>query len=124
RFDELKSRPEPPPKLARLGIGLARGADAKALRRDIEVGTAVANGMDLARDLGNRPPNVCTPTHLANVARDLAKRFPKLEVKVLGERDIKRLNMGAFLSVARGADEPPQLIVLEYRGAAANQPPV
>ena len=124
RFDELKSRPEPGPKLARLGIGLARGADAKALRRDIAIGTAVANGMDLARDLGNRPPNVCTPTHLANVARDLAKRHDKLDVKVLGERDIKRLGMGAFLAVARGAEEPPQLIVLEYRGAAASQPPV
>jgi leucyl aminopeptidase len=124
RFDELKSRPEPPPKLARLGIALARGTDTKGLRREIAIGTAIANGVDLARDLGNRPPNVCTPAHLGNVARDLAKRCEKLEAKVLGERELKRLGMGAFLAVSRGADEPPQLIVLEYRGAAASIPPV
>ena len=49
RFDELKSRREPPPKLARLGIGLPAGADKRAARRGIQVGTAIANGTDLAR---------------------------------------------------------------------------
>ena len=106
RFDELKSRREPPAKLARLGIGLPTDADKRAARRGIQVGTAIANGTDLARDLGNRPPNVCTPTHIAEAARALAKRFNKLEVKVLSEPDMRRLGMGAMLAVTQGADEP------------------
>ena len=124
RFDELKSRREPPPKLARVGIGLAPGSDARAARRGIKVGWAIANGADLARDLGNRPANVCTPTHLAETARALAKRFKKLEVKVLSEPDMRRLGMGALLAVTQGADEPARLIVIRYRGAGAKVAPI
>src|SRR5262249_21356609 len=124
RFDELKSRREPPAKLARLGIGLALDADKRAARRGIQVGTAIANGADLARDLGNRPPNVCTPTHIAETARALAKRFKKLEVKVLSEPDMRRLGMGALLAVTQGAAEPAKVIVIRYRGAGAKQAPI
>jgi leucyl aminopeptidase len=124
RFDELKSRREPPPRLARLGIGLPGDADKSAARRGIQVGTAIANGTDLARDLGNRPPNVCTPTHLAEAARALAKRFDKLDVKVLGETDMRRLGMGAMLAVTRGADEPAKMIVIRYRGAGPKAAPI
>ncbi|HZF27712.1 MAG TPA: leucyl aminopeptidase, partial [Gammaproteobacteria bacterium] len=83
-----------------------------------------ANGSDLARDLGNRPPNVCTPSHLADVARGLAKKFPRMHVKVLTEVEMKRLGMGALLSVTQGAEEPARLIVLEYRGAPSKVAPI
>jgi len=124
RFDELKSRREPPPKIARLGIGLATDADKRAARRGMQVGTAIANGADLARDLGNRPANVCTPTHIAEAARALTKRFKKLEVKVLGEPDMRRLGMGAILAVTQGAEEPAKLIVIRYRGANPKAAPI
>jgi leucyl aminopeptidase len=124
RFDELKSRRDPPTKLARLGIGLPQGSDARAARRGIVVGSAIANGADLARDLGNRPANVCTPTHLAETARSLAKRFKKLDVKILSEADMRRLGMGALLAVTRGADEPARVIVIRYRGAGSKVAPI
>jgi leucyl aminopeptidase len=124
RFDELKSRADPGGKLARLGIAFPRGTDLADVRRGVKVGLAVANGSDLARDLGNRPPNVCTPSHLADVARGLAKKFPRMQVKVLTEVEMKRLGMGALLSVTQGAEEPARLIVLEYRGAAAKAAPI
>jgi leucyl aminopeptidase len=124
RFEELKSRREPPTKLARLGIGLPTDADKRAARRGVQVGTAIANGTDLARDLGNRPPNVCTPTHIAEAARSLAKRFNKLEVKVLSEPDMRRLGMGAMLAVTQGADEPAKMIVVRYRGAGPKVAPI
>jgi len=124
RFDELKSRKDPTAKLTRLGIGLRHGTDTRAARRGIKIGTAIANGTDLARDLGNRPPNVCTPTHLAQTARDLAKRFPKLSARVLGEPDMRRLGMGALLAVTQGAEEPAKLIVLRYRGAPTKVAPI
>ncbi|AOY92943.1 leucyl aminopeptidase [Cupriavidus sp. USMAA2-4] len=97
--------------------------DAKAAAAAVLRGAAIANGVELARDLGNLPSNVCTPTYLANTARGIAKRF-KLKVEVLGRKQIEALNMGAFLAVTKGSVEPPQFIVLRYEGAGARQAPV
>ena len=124
RFDELKSRTDPPPRIARLSLAAPKGTDSTPLRAAVKVGTAIANGCDLARDLGNRPPNVCTPSHLAETARKLAARYRKLKVKVLGEPEMRKLGMGALLSVTQGADEPPRLIVIEYRNGSTKSAPV
>jgi leucyl aminopeptidase len=124
RFDELKSRTDPPARLARLALGFESGASVSAIRAGIKIGNAIASGSDLARDLGNRPANVCTPSHLADAARSIAKRCERMEVKVLDESDMKKLGMGALLSVTQGADEPPRLIVLQYRGAGAKDAPI
>ena len=125
RFDELKSDEQNEKRrLARFGLGIADAADVAESRRGAAHATAIANGMDLARDLGNRPPNVCTPSHLAETAKSLAERHAKLAVEVLSERQIEKLGMGAFLSVTRGAEEPPRLIVLRYNGGAKADKPV
>jgi leucyl aminopeptidase len=124
RFDEHKSRSDPPRRLTRLGLAFARGTSAAAIRKGVELGTAIANGADLARTLGNRPPNVCTPTHLAAAARGIAKGSAKMTAKVLDEAQMRRLGMGALLAVAQGAEEPAKLIVLEYRGAPRSQQPI
>jgi leucyl aminopeptidase len=124
RFDELKSKTDPPSRLSRLALAVESGTNLNEVRAGIKVGSAVAAGSDLARDLGNRPPNVCTPSHLAEAARGLAKRYARMEVKVLDEADIRKLGMGALLCVTQGAEEPPRLIVLEYKGAGAKEAPV
>jgi leucyl aminopeptidase len=80
--------------------------------------------MALTRDLANLPANVCTPTYLSGAARRLAGEHRKVRARVLDVRAIRRLRMGSFLSVTRGSDEPPRLIVLEYRGARAGTAPV
>jgi len=124
RFDEQKSRTEPPSRLSRLALGYPDAGNAKDVRAGIKLGNAIAAGSDLARDLGNRPPNVCTPSHLAEAARGIAKRFARMEVKVLDEGDMRKLGMGALLSVTQGAAEPPRMIVLQYRGAGAKDAPI
>jgi leucyl aminopeptidase len=124
RFTEQKSKSDPAPKLARLALAFAdKGALADA-KRGVRDATAVANGVDLARDLGNRPPNVCTPAHLASVARALGREHSALSVKVLSEAQIKKLGMGSMLSVTAGAEEPAKLIVMQYRGGPAEAAPV
>ncbi|SCU76078.1 aminopeptidase A, a cyteinylglycinase [Cupriavidus necator] len=97
--------------------------DGRAATQAAVRGTAVANGMELTRDLGNLPSNICTPTYLASTARSIAKRH-KLKAEVLGRKQIEALNMGAFLAVTKGSEEPPQFIVLRYDGGGAKQAPV
>jgi len=124
RFTEQKSKSDPEPKLSRLTVAIEDKAGLADARRGIADATAIANGVDLARDLGNRPPNVCTPGHLASVARELGRKHSSLSVKVLSEDQIRKLGMGAFLSVTSGADEPAKLIVMQYKGGAADEAPV
>ncbi len=79
--------------------------------------------MDLAKDLGNLPPNVCTPAYLADQARELAKRY-RMKVTVLERADMERLGMHTLLSVAQGSAQPPKFITLEHRGGPAKTKPV
>jgi leucyl aminopeptidase len=124
RFTEQKSKADPAPKLNRFTLACSDNSELVDLRRGIADASAIANGIDLARDLGNRPPNICTPSHLATVARGLGREISKLTVKVLSEPQIRKLGMGAFLSVTQGAKEPSKLIVMEYRGAGDKIPPI
>jgi leucyl aminopeptidase len=86
-------------------------------------GRAIAAGSTLAREVGNRPGNHCTPSMLADHARALAKEQPGLKVEVLDRKDIEKLGMGAFLAVAQGSEEPPRFIVLRYQGAGKKDAP-
>jgi leucyl aminopeptidase len=124
RIPDLKSARKPPrPRLARFGVAVQSGDLARA-RRGVRDGRGVAAGMALTRDLANLPANVCTPTYLAGAARKLASEHKRIRARVLDIRDIRRLKMGSFLSVTRGSDEPPRLIVMEYRGAGSREAPV
>ena len=121
RFDELKSQGKPSaPALARVVLPLA--ADAR-LQEALAEAVATAEGTALARTLGNLPPNLCTPSYLAEEARKIARRF-KLRLEVLERRDMERLGMGALLAVARGSHQPPKLIVLRYAGTGKNAKPL
>jgi leucyl aminopeptidase len=122
--DEMKSiRDKKRRPLRRMGISV-ESADAKAARAGLAVGMAIAGGVELARRLGNLPGNVCTPTYLAEQARELAKSARQLKVSVMDEARMEKLGMGALLSVARGSREPARLITLEYKGGKPGERPV
>ena len=88
---------------------------------ELSQGQAIANGMALTRHLGDLPPNVCTPTYLAETAQDLAQEFD-LECEILEESDMSALGMGSLLSVSKGSIEPPKLISLSYCGNGDAKP--
>jgi len=123
RFTQMKSKPEPASHTLKRVVFSVDPADEKAAKLAVKQAVALANGMDLTRDLGNLPGNVCTPTYLGNTAKKIAKDWG-LKAEVLGLKQIQALNMGSFLSVARASVEPPQFIVLHYQGAAAKAAPV
>jgi len=117
RFDELKTeKKEPGLKLRKLGIYLDDAKGRSQATRGIEHGQAIAEGSSVARRLANLPANRCTPSYLASFARKLAGGSRRMKADVLSEAQMKKLGMGALLSVTAGTDEPARLIVLNYRG--------
>ncbi len=90
------------------------------LEEGIRIGRIVSDAANFVRDLGNHPSNVVTPSRLAEEAKRIASEFG-LRCTVLERDEMEKLGMGALVAVARGTQEPPKFIVLEYRrgGAAA-----
>ena len=84
---------------------------------------AIAEGIPLAKDLGSLPGNICTPTYLAEQARELGSHHC-FQVNILDQKDIEKLGMSAFLAVAGGSRQPPKLIVMEYHGGTPDALPV
>ncbi|HEY6853196.1 MAG TPA: leucyl aminopeptidase [Gemmatimonadales bacterium] len=121
-FTELKQKPEDPKPdvdAVQVVVEKSESADAEAGRK---IGDAVAAGHQLTRYLQMQPGNVCTPSYLADRARDLAKQHG-LRVTTLDRAALKAEGMGALLAVAQGSAEEPRFIVLEYRGGG-DLPPV
>ncbi len=123
RFDQLKSEASSvkKPNLRDVVCAIASQRQLRRAEDGMRDGTSVSDGVDLAKDLGNLPGNICTPTYLADRARQMARRHKSIKVRVMGEAEMKRLGMGTLLSVARGSEEPAKLITLEYRGSRAKK---
>ena len=122
RTKEDKQAPKAP--LTRLTLWLPRKQDQETAERALAHGTAMAAGIALAKELGNLPGNICTPTYLAETATGLGERFDALEVEVLDEDAMAELKMGALLSVARGSRQPAKLILMHYRGGKPEARPI
>jgi len=114
-----KSKPEGR-ELQRVTIAMAGNG-----QHDAAFATArgAAEGIEFARELANLPPNLATPTRLADEARKMAKAHG-LKCEVLGPEQVAKLGMGAFMGVAQGSSEPLRFIVLRYEGGAKNEAPV
>jgi leucyl aminopeptidase len=127
RFDDCrgtKAREDLPSyKLERYTFDVPRRSDLPAGERGLIEGSAMCLGMRLAKDLGNLPGNICTPTYLAEQAKKLATNT-SIKTKVLEEADMEKLGMGALLSVARGSRQPPKLIVMEYLKGPKGEAPI
>jgi len=118
-FTDLKSDDERI-RLTNLEIIATRGHRAE-LEAGRKIGAAVAIGQKLTRNLQALPGNICTPTYLSEIARELAKAYG-YKVTVLGRDQMEKLGLGAMLAVARGTSEEPRFITLEYRGGGKTAP--
>ncbi len=81
-------------------------------------------GIQLCRDLGDLPPNICNPAYLADTARRLAADHGGLEVEILDEQQMTELNMNSLLAVGQGSANPSYLIHLSWRGGAEDEAPL
>jgi len=121
QYNEMKRRDEESkkPQLERFDILLTESSGST--RDGQRLGAAIGAGQTFARGIQVLPGNICTPSYLANVARELAQRHG-FEITVLDKAAIIREKMGALMSVAQGSAEEPRFIALEYKGAQG--PPV
>jgi leucyl aminopeptidase len=114
-YDAPKRREEPVHEIESLTVVEWDGAKLADVEQGVKTAEAVAAGVYLARDLVNMPPNVATPTRLAQAAQEIAAAH-NLKI-IVGEREwAAERNMGAYLAVAQGAGEPPKFIILEHNG--------
>ncbi|MEN9560650.1 MAG: hypothetical protein RLZZ502_1861 [Pseudomonadota bacterium] len=121
-FTEHKSKPEKNDKpLKKITLLSSDAALAKSLTKQLPIAVAMGNGIAYTRDVGNRPGNHATPTHLAEQA--LALKKLGIKVTVLERKDCEKLGMGSFLSVARGSIEPPKFIIMEWLGGDKKSKP-
>ncbi len=124
RFDQLKSQKADPLALEKIAIHVNSENAQQDCTRTLKIAEAIIQGMNLCRDLGNLPGNICTPSYIAEQSQQLAKTFKSIDCKVLDEKDMQKLGMGALLSVAAGSDQPAKLIVMHYNGGKNGEPPI
>ena len=123
QYDQTKSKKKPSYALKAVACTTPKGANSKSMTDALKAGNSIANGINTAKDLGNLPGNVCTPTYLANTATKLAAKHKSLTTKILTEKQMEKLGMGSLLSVSAGSKEEAKLIVIEYKGSKATSKP-
>ncbi|MFA5940045.1 MAG: leucyl aminopeptidase [Sinimarinibacterium sp.] len=127
RFDDCrgaKAREDLPSyKLERYTFDVPRRSDLPTGEQGLAEALAICKGVKIAKDLGNLPGNICTPTYLGEQAKKLATRTG-IKVKVLEQADMEQLGMGALLSVSKGSRQLPKLIVMEYLKGPKGEKPV
>ena len=116
-YSTTKSTKAKASALKSISLAAPKGTSKAKIDTAFAHGVATGRGINCAKELGNLPGNICTPTYLAQQAIDLAKGNRALTVKVLSEKQMSRLGMGSLLSVSAGSSQEAQLIVMEYKGA-------
>ena len=123
RYDETKSKKIQALATKSISLAAIKGSRRKSLELALKQGLAIGKAINRAKQLGNLPGNICTPTFLAKQATTLADRNPSISTQILSEKQMARLGMGSLLSVSAGSVEEAKLIVMQHKGAKADSKP-
>ncbi|HEX6280240.1 MAG TPA: M17 family peptidase N-terminal domain-containing protein, partial [Pyrinomonadaceae bacterium] len=94
-------------------VVFAEDAKESDLKLGLRRGQAIGDSMNFTRDLANEPPNILTPTEMANRAQKMAREVG-LKYEVLDEAKMRKMGMGSLLSVSAGSEQQAKMIVLRY----------
>ncbi len=112
-----------PPKLEKLVLLTGDRKDNATVKKGAAVGTGIANGVVLARDLVNAPSNEIYPESLADRAKHELSEFG-VKVRVFDKKKIQQQKMNGLLAVNAGSEKPPVFIIMEYHGGGRSEPPI
>ena len=119
-FTRYKSNGDNGPELDELLVVERDKGKIAGLQAGIDKGRILAESANIARDLGNEPANVLTPTEMAERAGQVAKEAG-LGFTALDRPQMEEMGMGALLAVAAGSNRPPRFIVMRYNGDPSNE---
>lgn len=122
-FDRYKSKKESQPTLRELTWFVPK-EDKKVCEKALNEAECINEGVEYTKNLANVPSNICTPSYIAAEAKKLGQQYKNLTVKVLDEKAMSELGMGALLAVTKGSAQPAKLICLEYKGSNKKQAPI
>tara|TARA_B100002052_G_scaffold73071_1_gene66242 strand:- start:190 stop:1656 length:1467 start_codon:yes stop_codon:yes gene_type:complete len=117
KFEDYKSNKDKNNHLTK--VSLSGDIDKNIINK----GQVLANSVCFARDLGNHPANILTPTYFANESKRISKA-KNMTCKVFDVSKFEKMGLGSFYGVARGAKEPAKMIIVEYKGGPKNQKPI
>ncbi len=124
-FDQLKSKKSDTRRpLRKIVFNVPTRRELTIGEQAIEHGLAIAEGMNICKDVANMPPNICNPRYLAEQASQLAEQFDNVTVDIIGEEKMAELGMNSYLAVGRGSDNESVMSVIKYQGDNEDKPPI
>ena len=110
----------PPSKIEEITILI--NSDSPKFQSIAERTSLVVEAVNFGRDIGNMPPNDCSPAQLAGIASSLAQDYG-MKSRIIDRYELENMGMGGIVAVGKGSNNPPKLIILEYNGAPGDQKP-
>ena len=117
-FNTFKTPDKKKKKLEKVHLVLSKST--KNLKKSVDKAIDITNSVNLVKDLVNSPANYVDSEYLAKEAKRIAKEN-KYKIRIMGEKELKKLKAGGILAVNKGCNRDPKLIVLEYRGAGSKK---
>lgn len=93
------------------------------ITKAVKTAEIVSEGSIFTKSIGNLPPNECTPTTLANFARNMAKKT-KMKCSVISKNELKKMGFGGITAVGQGSKNEPKMIILEHRKGKTSEKPI
>jgi leucyl aminopeptidase len=119
KYRDFKKMKKDEGEIKSLEIVVEESKIRRAVGKGAREGQAISESVSYVRDLNNKPGNVATPDYLARQARSISRKYG-LGCKILGEKDLEKLKMGAILAVGTGSSLPSRLILLHHKGGGAS----
>lgn len=117
RFDDFKTTKDPVPSLTKVTLLIDNKKALSALTDNLLQGQIIANAITVTKTIANMPSNICNAKYLAEQGKQLGKQHSSLKVTCLGESELAKLNMNAYLAVGRGSQNESIMTIIEYKGA-------
>ncbi|MCJ8274373.1 MAG: leucyl aminopeptidase, partial [Psychrosphaera sp.] len=124
-FNQLKSKKDETRRpLRKMVFNVPTRRELSLGENAIKHGLAIAKGMTDCKDVGNMPPNICTPTYLADRALELADNYERITTNIIDEAQMNDLGMHCYLAVGRGSVQESKMSIIHYSGADESVAPI
>lgn len=116
-FDLFKTEKTPKLNLAKINLIYCDKKQTQSMSCNLLQGKIIADAILATKTLANMPSNICNAQYLAEQGKLLDKTYGSLKTTCLGEKELAKLNMNAYLAVGRGSQNESIMTVIEYKGA-------